>query len=138
MADPMHPTGTAARSIDARSSRPRILVVEGETKLARNIARFIERRGCSVAVAGTLSMARRLFADLAPAVVIAGYDLPDGNGLLLLQELSAAGYAGRVVMISGQDNEWIEHAAIRSGAARLLYKPVPLDELFELVSRLLA
>ena len=113
-----------------------ILVVEDEPTLARNIARLLQRRGYKVAVAATLAEARTLCRDLAPAVVLTDYNLPDGTGLSLLDQVAENALPCKVVVITATGSPAVADEAIRRGAQRCLQKPVPFELISELVLQL--
>jgi DNA-binding NtrC family response regulator len=113
-----------------------IVVVEDEPTLARNLARFLTRRGYRVTVAGTIARARELCRARAPDIVLTDYNLPDGNGLTLTDELRAAGFACKVVLITAHGNAALADDALRRGADRYLQKPVPFETLASIVGEL--
>jgi len=67
----------------------RILIVEDEAVLRGAIAESCESRGLSVAPAGTLSAARSWLGDVSFDAVLLDVQLPDGNGLSLLEDIAA-------------------------------------------------
>jgi len=113
--------------------RKRVLIVDDNVTLASILRRFLNRRGYSVSVAGTLHSARELCRMMIPSVVISDYNLPDGNGLTLLDELRAAGFCGKILLMTAYDTEWLASEAICRGASAFLCKPVPLDTLATLI-----
>ena len=117
-------------------ARTDIVVVEDEPTLARNLARFLTRRGYKVAVAGTLARARELCRALAPHIVLTDYNLPDGNGPTLTDELRATGFPCKVDIITAHGNAALADDALRRGADRYLQKPVPFETLASIVGEL--
>jgi len=115
---------------------PTIVVAEDEPTLARNVARFLRRRGYRVGVAGTLAEARELCRRLAPRILLTDLDLPDGNGLALIDELSGGGSSCKVVLITAHRGPDLARDAIRRGARRCLEKPVPLERLAAVIEEL--
>src|SRR5690349_5925209 len=115
-----------------------IVVAEDEPTLARNMARFLQRRGYRVAVAGTMAQARELCRQLAPRILLTDLDLPDGNGLALIDELCGSRSPCKIVLITAHRGADLARDAIRRGAQRCLEKPVPLDRLAAIVQQLAA
>ena len=60
---------------------------------------------------------------------MADYRLPDGNGIQLLDDLHARGWAGRAVLMTGYPSAALAADAVASGYAALLEKPLRLHEL---------
>ncbi|HSM31251.1 MAG TPA: sigma-54 dependent transcriptional regulator [Woeseiaceae bacterium] len=65
-----------------------VLIVDDESDFASGIAEFLRMQSHTVAVANSLSAARRLVAKRAPEFVLLDLMLPDGSGLELLSELT--------------------------------------------------
>ena len=113
-----------------------IVLAEDEPTLARNVARFLRRRGYSVDVAGTVAHARELCRTLAPRILLTDLDLPDGNGLVLIDELCGGASSCKVVLITAQGDAELARDALRRGARRCLEKPVPLERLAAVIEEL--
>lgn len=126
---------------DPSGSGARILVIDDETVFAEAMATRLSRDGHDCRTAGTLADGRALLergGPWDPAVVLLDMRLPDGLGLDLLDELTAAGSNRAVVVITafGAIDDAVE--AMKRGAVDYLRKPLDLDELALVVGRVLA
>ena len=111
----------------------RILVVEDDPDNASMIRKLIDRRfGAGVTVAGDCETARAMLADQRVDAVILDYQLPDGNGIQLLEEISGAENHPSVILVTGQGDEETAAEAFRLHASGYLVKdrrlPVMLPE----------
>ncbi len=94
---------------------PSILIVDDEETFARNAARYLERAGHTVRVAGTLADGLRLFAERAPEVVVLDYRLPDGTGLEAVQHIRRSDPAAHVMLITGHGTIELAVQAMKAG-----------------------
>lgn len=108
--------------------RPFSLVLEDDKNLSHAYQRVLESLGYEAAVCHSVADARLVIRDKAPALILVDIDLPDGNGLDLMDELRND-TRGRFVVISGDKSQRAAIKSIRSRACELLIKPVSLDRL---------
>ncbi|HZR84170.1 MAG TPA: sigma-54 dependent transcriptional regulator [Candidatus Binatia bacterium] len=115
----------------------RLLIVEDEEILAKNVRRTLEKLGHRVDVAPTCADGERLFSELQPDLTLLDLRLPDGNGLDLLGKLRARDASSTVLMMTAHAT--IEDAvrAIKLGAVDYLQKPLHMDDLRHAVTRAL-
>jgi DNA-binding response OmpR family regulator len=90
----------------------RLLLVDDEATLVRAMGRLLRRAGYDVFLAGTCDEARRASGSFSLGVF--DIDLPDGNGITLGEELTAAGTVRRAIFFSGTSD-----ASLRARAAQL-------------------
>lgn len=113
-------------------SRPTSLVLEDDVTLARAYERVLKSLGYEVTIAHRVDAARAQIRDKGPDLMLIDIDLPDGNGLDLMEELRND-TRGRFVVISGDDSQRAAIKSIRSQAVELLIKPVDLASLRKLL-----
>ena len=108
-----------------------LLLVEDEKLLAGELLRHFERGGWEVVCASNLADARRyLFEDqIQPLVVVSDMNLPDGNGLDLLEEVRAKDLRGEWLFLTGYGTVADSVRALRLGAYDFLEKPCPMERL---------
>lgn len=115
----------------------RILLIEDEDLLARNISRALQRVEAVVRRAGNAEAAREALAAGDYDLVIADISLGDGDGLDLLG--AAAPILGQtpVIVMTGQDSVVNRSRAEGLSVAAFLSKPFALARLVDLVTGLL-
>ncbi len=101
----------------------RLLLVEDTSSLAMVYEAVLTRAGHRVTCAATLAEARSACAATRPRLVLLDLQLPDGDGLELLDELRQSGSESRVIVITanGSINRAVQ--AMRAGAFDFLVKP---------------
>jgi DNA-binding response OmpR family regulator len=102
----------------------RILLVEDERELCELLAIGLRRAGYTVDTAATAGEAQQLIEDQSYALVIADWQLPDGNGIDLADQ--ALKRRAKTLIISAY------LFGLPAGAARrhrLLRKPFSIDDL---------
>ena len=108
-----------------------LLIIEDEALLGAEIKRHFQRSGWHVVVAPTLREAEHLLlrSRIAPLVVLSDMNLPDGNGLDLLEKVRAAGESGEWVFLTGYGEPADAERAQRLGAVDFLQKPADFKNL---------
>jgi DNA-binding NtrC family response regulator len=107
----------------------KILIVDDDKFIRMALGEAVRSWGYETVEAGTVSDARTLFAENEPPVALLDIDLPDGNGLDLLNELKEKSPETVAVMITGNVDVANSLAALRGGAHDFIGKPVKLEEL---------
>lgn len=118
------------RPAPATGAKPRILLVDDEPALVDVVRDVVGREiDCELTIASTLAEARRILAGGPFELLIADLNLPDGDGMLLLEALRLAQPLASAVIITGAPT--IERAigAIRGGALNFLPKPFSASDL---------
>jgi CheY-like chemotaxis protein len=113
----------------------RILVIEDETELRRNMVRGLAKLdGITIAEAESLDAAIAEIDSAAPELVLSDLNLPGRSGIELLAELDARRLTIPVVFISAYVNAFRD-AMPRGRQVEIFEKPMGLHELRELVRR---
>src|SRR6185436_19574583 len=107
-------------------AQPRALIVDDDQDVRQVLAEFVEREGFDVTMAATLAAARREMADAPPDILLVDVRLPDGNGLDILEGLTAA---PEIVLITGNASVETAVDALRRGVVDYLTKPVDFARL---------
>jgi len=108
---------------------PSILIVDDDASIRIALTDALRSWGYFAFSAGTIAGANALLEEVSPAVVLLDIDLPDGNGLDLLEKIKAENADTIVIMITGNAGMPNVLAAFRSGAHDFVGKPVKLEEL---------
>ena len=108
-----------------------VLVDDHPAVLAGLVSLIGSERGLSCRAAATSAAeARDAVRRMEPEVVLADYELPDGDGLRLCAELKALPAPPGVIVYSAFARPRLLPAAAVAGADAMLDKGVPADELF--------
>ena len=116
---------------------PRILIVEDEAVLSKNMGRSLKKLGHTIAVAADRKDGLKRFTETNPDLVLLDLRLPDGSGLELLQEMLAQDSSVSVVMMTAYATVEDAVRAIRLGAVDYLQKPLSMEDLKHTVARAL-
>lgn len=116
---------------------PSILIVEDEENLRLTIAKRLRKSARQVEEASCLAEARDRLAVTAFDVMVTDVNLPDGSGVDLVEEITQGESGTDAVVITAFGTVESAVDAMRRGASDYLQKPVSLDELSMIVSRLL-
>lgn len=101
----------------------RILLVEDDADEAKRSREALVGSGYSVLTAASLAAARRVVArGTRFDLVFVDQNLPDGEGLMLVPQLRAAGMQAPVVLVTGNRSERVGEMAFRAGCADLAIK----------------
>ncbi|MEZ5360770.1 MAG: sigma-54 dependent transcriptional regulator [Bryobacterales bacterium] len=82
-----------------------------------------------VQVAATAAEGRRLIERLSPRIIIIDENLPDSQGMDLLQEVTRRDPAVEILILTGEYSTELAVRAIKLGASDYLTKPITVDEL---------
>lgn len=113
----------------------RVLIIEDERVLARNVAEKLAFHGHEVKTAHSGKEALAVHSDFLPDVVLLDLRLPDADGLQLLPRLKAESPSTGIIVVTAHGNERIAVEAMKAGANEYLTKPVDMDELLLVVRR---
>ncbi|MCS6781035.1 MAG: response regulator [Geminicoccaceae bacterium] len=102
----------------------RVLLVDDDAPLRRQLVRALEREGFSVATAASLGEAYQVAAEEPPDCAVLDLNLEDGHGLQLLDTLKELRPGCRVVVLTGYDSIASSVVALKAGVAHYLAKPV--------------
>ncbi len=116
----------------------KVLIVDTDLELAKTLAGFLSRNNHAVRVASSGAEALSALEDgQAFDLVITALNLPGVDGMDLLRKVKRQDPATPVVILTSQGS--VRHAveAMKEGAADFLLKPVTVELLEELSSRML-
>ncbi len=113
----------------------RVLIVEDERVLAKNLQEKLRAHDHDVKVSHTCKDALSTNSDFSPDVIILDIRLPDGDGLKILPKLKAESPSTNVIVVTAHGNERIAVDAMKAGASEYLTKPIDLNELQIVVDR---
>lgn len=107
----------------------RILLVEDDAALAQAVLGYLHSKQFKVDLAPDLTAARALVAVTHYATILLDLNLPDGDGLELLQHLPRRDDAPTVVVVTARDQVSDRIRGLDTGADDYLTKPFSMSEL---------
>src|SRR5215212_7297681 len=113
---------------------PHVLLVDDDPEQLEWLTEFVKGEGFTVAKANSLRTARIQLTQMRPDVLLTDLQLPDGNGVELVEDLEQR-EATEVVMITGHATVESAVNALRAGATDYLVKPVEIDRLRSILQR---
>ena len=113
----------------SENAKPLVLLVEDTVPLAQLYLEYLRRAAVRSRAAASLSEAKEALSSLRPAAVLLDLELPDGNGLDLIDWAHGAGLDPAFIVITahGSINAAVE--AMRAGAQDFLVKPFNAERL---------
>src|SRR5579859_5676681 len=110
-------------------ARAQILVVDDEPSILTTLQKALTLEGYAVDVAGGVKVAEEKLKKRTYELCLFDVQLPDGDGIDLLQRMRAAKVETPVIMMSGHATIDTAVRATRLGALNFLEKPVNTDAL---------
>lgn len=104
----------------------RILIIEDEPLLRKNIAISLRREGYEVMEANNGAEAWKILNVSSIDLLILDIGLPDYDGINLLREIRAIHPQLPAIVITARDAPDVENRAIESGASAFFTKPIVL------------
>ena len=104
-----------------------LLIVEDDRPFRERLARAMEARGFTVAIAETVAQGNARAKESPPAFAVVDLKLEDGNGLDVVETLHQVRPDARVVVLTGFGNIATAVAAVKYGAIDYLPKPADAD-----------
>ncbi len=118
-------------------ARRRILLVEDEVVLARQVQEGLTARGYSVVHASSVGAAKDILEAHTFDLAILDLNLPDGSGLDLTQPLRATCRDLPILVLTARSGVADRVQGLRSGADDYVCKPVAMEELSARVEAIL-
>lgn len=112
----------------------KILIVEDEPELLKNIVKYLQFEHFICETASDYSTARQKISSFDYDCILLDVNLPGGNGLDLLDELMRLGKSEGVIIISAKDSIDDRVKGLRLGADDYLVKPFHFAEMNARVS----
>lgn len=113
----------------------KLLVVDDDPVFRGVLARALSKRGFDVQVAAGLGEAQRRLADDPPDYAVVDLKMPDGSGLVFVEDLKQRNPGARIVVLTGFASVATAVEAIKLGAVHYLPKPADADEVVAAFAR---
>jgi two-component system, NtrC family, response regulator AtoC len=101
-----------------------ILIIDDEEHARHNISEYLKTSGYEVFEAGTLKEGREFISKGDGDIIVLDVQLPDGDGLVLLTEISSMPSKPPVILITGYGDIQMAVDAMKNGAHDFLTKPI--------------
>lgn len=115
------------------NSARRLIVCDDEKDFCFYVRKVAEGLGYEVREVAESSNCCDAIAEFAPDVIVLDIVMPAPDGIEVVQRLAQAGFAGRVLLISGYNPDYTRMASLIAAAKGLkiqtLAKPLPLERL---------
>ena len=119
------------------AQQPLVLFVDDEEDLCTLMQMILSRMGIETHVAYRLSQARKMLSEHQYDVCFTDLNLPDGNGLELVEEISQQYPQLPVAVLTAYGNMDIAIAALKAGAFDFVSKPIKQTHLEQLLQKAL-
>lgn len=106
-----------------------ILIIEDDTGLNQGLCRALKSENRQVVSCLNLKTAREQLACGSVSLVLLDINLPDGSGLVFLQELKAAAPVRPVILLTANDTDMDIVVGLEQGADDYITKPFSLSVL---------
>ena len=116
---------------------PLVAIVEDDAAIAGGLALNLGLHGYRTEAAADGDAATTLIATSHPDLVLLDISLPRKSGLVVLEELRAAGDRVPIIVLSARQDEFDKVAALQLGADDYVTKPFALAELMARVAAVL-
>ena len=105
-----------------------LLIVEDDKSFLQRLARAMESRGFSVAIAESVADGLHAVDRAPPAYAVVDMRLADGNGLDVISALKKRRPEARAIILTGYGNIATAVNAVKLGAVDYLSKPADADD----------
>lgn len=113
-----------------------VLMVEDDKRVALALKIRLKAQGFDIRIASTVTMALEMATTQPPDIALLDYNLPDGNGIELMQTLLQAEgtSAVRVIIMTASKRIGLKEEALESGAFDFFEKPFDSSRLVAALS----
>jgi two-component system response regulator HydG len=115
----------------------RILIIDDERPILLTLEALLGRHGYQVETAATASVGLKLLRTKSPALVLLDLQLPDAEGLQMLDQIKIEFPDTPVVILTAHDSLSNAIESIKRGAYHFISKPYAPEELLSLVEKAL-
>lgn len=118
-------------------NQTRLILVDDHTLFRKGLAELLERDGLVsvVAMTGNPSQVQTLLREHRPDLLILDLNMPNTDGINLMQELKLEGFELPILILTVSEAEEDLARALRSGANGYLLKSMEPDEVVDAIQR---
>ena len=115
----------------------RILIIDDERPILLTLEALLGRHGYQPETAATAAYGLRVLKSSSPAVVLLDLQLPDAEGLEMLEQIKRDHPDTQVIILSAHDSLSNAIESIKRGAFHFISKPYAPEELLSLIEKAL-
>src|SRR6478672_8446983 len=115
----------------------RILIIDDERTILLTLEALLSRHGYQADTAANASYGLRRLKETSPAVVLLDLQLPDAEGLEMLDKIKAEHPDTQVIILTAHDSLSNAIESIKRGAYHFISKPYAPEELLSLIEKAL-
>lgn len=120
-----------------KTENHRILIIDDERPILMTLEAFLQRHGYQVDTAATASQGLKLLKSRSPSLVLLDLQLPDAQGLEMLDRIKTELPDMQVIILTAHDSLHNAIESIKRGAYHFVSKPYAPEELLSLVEKAL-
>ena len=121
--------------LNMKTDDRRILIIDDERPILLTLEALLARRGYQVDTAPTASQGLNLLKSKSPALVLLDLQLPDAEGLEMLDRIKTELPEIQVIILTAHDSLHNAIESIKRGAYHFISKPYAPEELLSLVEK---
>jgi len=114
-----------------------VYLIDDDNSMRDSLARMLRDVGYTVQDFESATSFLQNSLPVAPAVIVLDMQMPDVNGLDLMERLEKLGRKTPIVFLSGQSHPQQIVKGLKKGALDFLFKPFNIDELLQAVDQAL-
>ncbi len=112
-----------------------VLIVEDEENARHNLSALLRQKGYDPLPVATLAEARQALRRQEADIVLLDWHLPDGTGVMLLEEMLPLPVRPPTIVITGYGDIDMAVEAMKHGALEFLTKPIKLPRLLKALEK---
>jgi len=113
--------------------KPRILIVDDNKSLSKSMLFVLKHRGLTAATARDGLEALNVLKKKSFDIIFLDIKMPGLNGVETLKKIKKISPATMVVMMTAYAVEELVKEALKEGAHGVIYKPLDMEEVFEVI-----
>src|SRR5205807_5753841 len=115
----------------------RILIIDDERPILLTLEALLTRHGFEIETAATAGAGVKALKNKTPALVLLDLQLPDAEGLQMLEQIKTERPETQVIILTAHDTLANAIESIKRGAYHFISKPYAPEELLSLVEKAL-
>src|SRR6266516_2776193 len=120
-----------------KTENHRVLIIDDERPVLMTVEALLKRHGYHVDAAATASQGLKLLKSKSPSLVLLDLQLPDAQGLEMLDQIKTELPDMQVIILTAHDSLHNAIESIKRGAYHFISKPYAPEELLSLVENAL-